>query len=104
MKQKKKYNQSQMKGNAMSMPYIKFSMKWREEGIDVLSISIFSNIYTMKRASLVAQTCKESTCNTGDSSSIFGLGKFPEEGIGYPGGSDGKESCRAGDLGLIPGL
>ena len=86
------------------MPYIKFSMKWRKEGIDVLSISIFSNIYPMKRASLVAQTCKESTCNTGDSGSIFGLGRFPEEGIAYPSGSDGKESYKAGDLGLIPGL
>ena len=27
------------------------------------------------------------------------------EGMGFPGGSDGKESaCSAGDLGLIPGL
>ena len=72
-----------MKGNDLSMPYInKLSMKWREEGTDVLSISIFSNIYPVKRASLVVQTCKESTCNAGDSGSIFGLGRFPEEGIG----------------------
>ena len=40
-----------------------------------------------------------------------GLGRSPGEGIGYPvflgfpGGSDGKESaCNAGDMGSIPGL
>ena len=27
---------------------------------------------------------KESTCNAGDPSSIPGLGRSPEEGIGYP--------------------
>ena len=27
---------------------------------------------------------KESTCNAGDPSSIAGLGRSPEEGIGYP--------------------
>ena len=27
---------------------------------------------------------KESTCNTGDPGSIPGLGRYPEEGIGYP--------------------
>ena len=63
---------------------------------------------------------KESACNAGDPSSIPGLGRSPEEGIGYPlqysctslvvqmgfyGGSDNKESaCNAGSLGLIPGL
>ena len=55
---------------------------------------------------------KESACNTGDPSWIPGLGRSPEEGIGYPlqyyglpSDSDGKEStCHAGDLGLIPGL
>ena len=36
-----------------------------------------------KRASLVAQL-KESTCNAGDPSSTFGLGRSPKEGIGYP--------------------
>ena len=49
---------------------------------------------------------------TGDPSSIPGSGRSPGEGIGYPqyflgfpGGSDGKESaCNAGDLGSIPGL
>ena len=42
---------------------------------------------------------------------IPGLGRFPGEGIptlvflGFPGGSDDKESaCNAGDLGWIPGL
>ena len=34
--------------------------------------------------SLVAHTVKESACNAGDPSSILGLGKSPEEGIGYP--------------------
>ena len=30
--------------------------------------------------------------------------KGPEAGVGFPGGSDGKESvCNAGDLGSIPG-
>ena len=30
---------------------------------------------------------------------------YPYQFIGFPGGSDGKESaCNAGDLGLIPGL
>ena len=56
---------------------------------------------------------KESACNSGDPSSIPGLGRSPGEGIGYhtpvflgfPGGSAGKEStCNVGDLGLIPGL
>ena len=27
---------------------------------------------------------KESACNAGDLGSIFGLGRFAEEGIGYP--------------------
>jgi len=27
---------------------------------------------------------KESTCNVGDLGSILGLGRSPEEGIGYP--------------------
>ena len=49
----------------------------------------------------------------GDPGSIPGSGRFLGEGIGYqtsvflgfPGGSDGKEStCNAGDLGLIRGL
>ena len=44
---------------------------------------------------------------------ISGLERFPGEGIGYPppvflgfpGGSEGKESaCNMGDLGSIPGL
>ena len=58
---------------------------------------------------------KESACNTGDSSSIPGLGRSAEEEIGYPlqltvflgfpCDSGGKESaCNAGDLGSIPGL
>ena len=50
---------------------------------------------------------------TGHPSSIPGLGSSPGEGIqlptpvflGFPSGSDGKEStCYEGDLGLIPGL
>ena len=74
-----------MKGNDLSMPYInKLSMKWREEGTDVLSISIFSNIYPVKRASLVVQTCKESTCNAGDLGLIPGLGTSSGEGNGNP--------------------
>ena len=49
---------------------------------------------------------------TGHPSSILGLGSSPGEGIqlttpvflGFPSGSDGKEStCYVGDLGLIPG-
>ena len=57
---------------------------------------------------------KKPDCNAGDPSSIPGLGRSPEEGIGYPlyivnlgfpGGSDSKEfSCNVGHLGLIPGL
>ena len=56
---------------------------------------------------------KESTCNSGDPSSICGLGRYTGEGIGYQtpvflgfsGGSAGKESAYdVGDLGLIPGL
>ena len=57
---------------------------------------------------------KKFACNAGDPSSIPGLGRSPEEGIGYPlyivnlgfpGGSDSKEfSCNVGHLGLIPGL
>ena len=52
-------------------------------------------------------------CNAGDPGSMPGLGRSPGEGdrlstpvfLGFPGGSDGKESvCNAGDLGLIPGL
>jgi len=35
-------------------------------------------------ASLVSQIVKKSACNAGDLSSIFGLGRFPGEGIGYP--------------------
>ena len=58
---------------------------------------------------LVAQMA----CNAGNPSSIPGLGRSPGEGIdrlptpvflGFPGGSDGKESaCNAGDLGSVPG-
>ena len=56
---------------------------------------------------------KESTCNAGDAGSIPGLGKPPEEGIGYPLQYSWaslvaqlvKESaCNVGDLGSIPGL
>ena len=77
---------------------------------------------------------KESTCNVGDLGSIPGLGRSPGEGkgyplqysglensiysetwrrerlptsvfLGFPCGSVGKEStCKAGDLGSIPGL
>ena len=52
-------------------------------------------------------------CNAGDPGSILGSGISPGEGIGYPppvflgfpGGSEGKESaCNMGDLGSIPGL
>ena len=54
-----------------------------------------------------------SPANTGDPSSIPGLGRYPGERdrlptpvfLGCPGGSDGKESaCNAGDLGSIPAL
>ena len=54
---------------------------------------------------------KESTCNSGDPSSICGLGRYTGEGIGYQtpvflgfsGGSAGKESAYdVGDMGLIP--
>ena len=50
---------------------------------------------------------------SGDPSLSPGSGRSPGKGIGYPlqlflgfpGGSDSKESaCNAGDLGLIPGL
>ena len=56
---------------------------------------------------------KESSCNAGDSSSIPGLGRSAEEGIGYPlhyswaslvGQMVKKSAHNAGDLGLIPGL
>ena len=56
---------------------------------------------------------KESACNSGDPSSIPGLGRFPWRRdrlptpvfLGFPSGSDGKEfTCNAGDLGSIPGL
>ena len=61
---------------------------------------------------------KNPPANAGDiRGSILGVGRFPEGGqkmefakikrlylhMGFPGGSDGKESpCNAGDLGLIP--
>ena len=60
-----------------------------------------------------SSVCKESTYNLGDPSSIPGLGRFAEEGIGYstpvflgfPCDSADKETaCNVGDLGLIPGL
>ena len=56
---------------------------------------------------------KDSACDTGDLSSIPGLGRSPGERdrlptpvfLGFPGNSAGKESaCNARDLGLIPGL
>ena len=56
---------------------------------------------------------KESNCNSGDPSSIPGLGRSTGEGISHPfqyswgflWGSAGKESaCNAGDLDSIPGL
>ena len=56
---------------------------------------------------------KESTCSTGDPSSIPGLGRSPGEGIGYPlqyswasmvAQMVKKSACSAGDLGSIPGL
>ena len=56
---------------------------------------------------------KESTCNSGDPSSIPQSGRSPREEIGlptpvflaFPGGSGSKEStCNAGDLGSVPGL
>ena len=56
---------------------------------------------------------KETNCNSGDPSSIPGLGRSTGEGIsyplqyswGFPCGSAGKESaCNAGDLDSIPGL
>ena len=41
------------------------------------------SLYMVKGgASLAAQLVKESTCNAGDPSSISGLGRSPEEGIG----------------------
>ena len=54
---------------------------------------------------------EESTCNTGDPSSIPGEDPL-EEGrlptlvfLGFPGGSVGKDcACNVGDLGSIPGL
>ena len=56
---------------------------------------------------------KQSTCNSGDPSSIPRLGRCPGERdkipipvfLGFPGGSDSKESaCNVGDLGSTPGL
>ena len=56
---------------------------------------------------------KESTCNTGDPTSIPGSGKCAWRRdrlptpvfLDFPCGSAGKESaCNVGDLGLIPGL
>ena len=64
-------------------------------------------------AFLVAQLVKISACNTGDTTSVPGSGRSPWRRerlptpvfMGFPGGSDGKEStCNVGDLGLIPGL
>ena len=52
-------------------------------------------------------------CNAGDPSSIPGSGRSPGERrgyplqvfLGFPGGSDGKESaCNVGDLSSTPGL
>ena len=49
-----------------------------------------------------SSTAKQSACNSGDLSLIPGLGSSPGEGIdytctpvflGFPGGSDGKESA-----------
>ena len=64
-------------------------------------------------ASLGAQLVKKSSCNAGDSTSIPKSGRSPGEERGYPptlafmgfpGGSDGKEStCNADDLSPIPG-
>ena len=55
---------------------------------------------------------KESTCNTGDPSSIPGSGRSAGEGLGYPLQYSWaslvaqlvKSTCNMGDLGLIPGL
>ena len=54
---------------------------------------------------------KESTCNTGDLSSIPGLGKSPGEEISYPLQhswaslvAQMESACNVGNLGLIPGL
>ena len=44
--------------------------------------SHFESLYQPPRASLVP-TAKESACNSGDFSSIPGLGRCPGEGIGY---------------------
>ena len=63
-------------------------------------------------AFLVAQLVKISACNTGDTTSVPGSGRSPWRRerlptpvfMGFPGGSDGKEStCNVGDLGSISG-
>ena len=63
-------------------------------------------------SNLAAAAAKLTSGNAGDPGLIPGSGRSSVEGIGYPlvflgfpGGSDGKESaCNVGDLGLIPRL
>ena len=71
-----------------------------------MSLGIYIN-----GASLVAQLVKNLPAMQETPSSIPGSGRSAGEGIGipvflgFPGGSDSKESiCSEGDLGLIPGL
>ena len=67
-------------------------------------VSIFHTYYTDSSVG------KEATCNARDPSSIPESGRSPGEleptqvFLGFPSGSDGKESaCKAGDLGSILG-
>ena len=53
-------------------------------GIQYVCDKRLSYVCVYQWVSLVAHTVKESACNAGDPSSILGLGKSPEEGIGYP--------------------
>ena len=76
----------------------------------LLFLFLFSfNVSILKVGFPDSSVGKESTCNTGDPSSIPGSERSPGEGIGYPlqysCGSTGKESaCNEGDMGSIPGL
>ena len=93
---------------------------WNLHGLQVLHWQADSQLPAPPEDAVIISTCfgsssdgKESDCNTGDPSSIPGLGSSPGEGnrlptpvfLGFPGGSNGKESVwDAGDLGSIRDL
>ena len=55
--------------------------------------------------SLVREVRSRKLCSIAEKIKIKRFGDLPLYLMGFPGGSDGKESaCNVGDLGLIPGL